>query len=82
MTDKIQIDINSDIKNINQVYNKIIDHFTSYNTNIKNIYEDIKKLESVHHIYINTADMSSVNYSIYVDDIKHQINITRIEYDM
>jgi len=81
MTDKIQIDINSDIKNINQVYNKIIDHFTSYNTNIKNIYEDIKKLESVHHIYINTADMSSVNYSIYVDDIKHQINITRIEYD-
>jgi len=81
MSDKIQIDINSDINNINQVYNKIIDHFTSYNINIKNIYEDIKKLESVHNIYINTADMSSVNYSIYVDDIKHQINITRIEYN-
>ena len=74
MSDKNQIDINLDINNINVIYNKIIDHFTNYNTNIK-------KLESVHNIYINTADMSSVNYSIYVDDIKHQINLTRIEYD-
>jgi hypothetical protein len=81
MSDKNQIDINSDINNINEIYNKIVDHFKNYNTNIKNIYEDIKKLESVHNVYINTADMSSVNYSIYVDDIKHQINITRIEYD-
>lgn len=81
MSDKIQIDINSDINIINEIYNKIIDQFTNYNINIKNIYEDIKKLESVHNIYINTADMSSVNYSIYVDDIKHQINLTRIEYD-
>jgi hypothetical protein len=81
MSDKNQIDINLDINNINVIYNKIIDNFTNYNTNIKNIYEDIKKLESVHNIYINTADMSSVNYSIYVDDIKHQINLTRIEYD-
>jgi hypothetical protein len=83
MTEKLfdQIQINSDISKITNIYTKIIDNFKNYNTNIKNIYSDIKKLESVHHVYINTADMSSVNYSIYVDDIKHQINITRIEYD-
>jgi len=71
----------NDIKNLNQKYQKIIDNYKLYNDNIKNINEDIKKLESVHNIYINSADMSSLNYSIYVDDIKHQINITRLEYD-
>lgn len=71
----------NDIKKLNQKYQNIIDNYKSYNDNIKNVNEDIKKLESVHHIYINSADMSSLNYSIYVDDIKHQINITRIEYD-
>jgi hypothetical protein len=71
----------NDIKKLNQIYQNIIDNYKSYNDNIKNVNEDIKKLESVHHIYINSADMSSLNYSIYVDDIKHQINITRIEYD-
>lgn len=83
MSDKTlnKLDINSDINQINDTYNKIIDNFKKYNINIKNIYEDINKLESVHHVYTNTSDMTSVNYSIYVDDIKHQINITRIEYE-
>ena len=71
----------NDIKKLNQKYQNIIDNYKSYNDNIKNVNEDIKKLEGVHHIYINSADMSSLNYSIYVDDIKHQINITRIEYE-
>lgn len=70
-----------DIKKIDFKYKAIIEKYKQYIINIKNVNEDIKKLESVHHIYINSADMSSLNYSIYVDDIKHQINITRIEYD-
>lgn len=71
----------NDIKKLNQKYQNIIDNYKTYNNNVKNVNEDIKKLEGVHQIYINSADMSSLNYSIYVDDIKHQINITRIEYD-
>lgn len=71
----------NDIKKLNQKYQKIIGNYKLYNDNIKNVNEDIKKLEGVHQIYINSADMSSLNYSVYVDDIKHQINITRIEYD-
>jgi len=70
-----------DIKNITEKYTKIIENYKKYNKNVKNIYEDIKKLDSVHNVYINAADMSSMNYSIYVDDIKHQINITRLEYN-
>jgi len=31
MCDKNQIDINSDINNINEIYNKIVDHFTPFN---------------------------------------------------
>jgi hypothetical protein len=73
--------LSNDIKNLNQKYQIIIDNYKLYNDNIKNVNEDIKKLESIHHIYINSADMSSLNYSVYVDDIKHQINITRLEYD-
>lgn len=70
-----------DINIINNKYKKIIDNYRNYNLNIKNINDDIKNLENIHHVYINSGDMSSVNYSVYVDDIKHQINITRLEYD-
>lgn len=70
-----------DINIINDKYKKIIDNYRNYNLNIKNINDDIKNLENIHHVYINSGDMSSVNYSVYVDDIKHQINITRLEYD-
>ena len=70
-----------DIESINKKYKKIVDNYKKYNENIKNINDDIKNLENIHHIYINSGDMSSVNYSVYVDDIKHQINITRVEYN-
>ena len=70
-----------DLNDITSKYNKIIDNYKSIHTNLKNISEDIKVLEGVHNIYINSIDMSSLNYSIYVDDIKHQINITKNEYD-
>ena len=69
------------INKINENYNKIILNYKNIKTNIQNIYNDIKKLEGVHNVYINSNDLSSVNSSIYVDDIKHQINITQVEYE-
>jgi len=66
---------------ISEKYNKIIENYESIHANLKNIFEDIKTLEGIHNIYINSIDMSSLNYSIYVDDIKHQINITQNEHD-
>jgi hypothetical protein len=72
---------NVNLIEINDNYKKIIENYKSIYTNIKNIFEDIKVLEGVHNIYINSIDMSSLNYSIYVDDIKHQINITQLEYN-
>jgi len=71
----------SDIKKINENYKKIIDNYKQCVTNIRNINEDIKNLENIHHVYTNSGDLSSLNYSIYVDDIKHQINITKLEYE-
>ena len=72
---------NPDIKKINDNYKKIIGNYKICTKNIKNISEDIKNLENVHQVYINSGDLSSLNYSVYVDDIKHQINITKIEYE-
>ena len=69
------------IESINKKYKKLVDNYKNYNENIRNINDDIKNLENIHHIYINSGDLSSVNYSVYVDDIKHQINITRVEYN-
>ncbi len=70
-----------DLNSVDTNFNKIIDNYKSIYLNLKNIFEDIKVLEGVHHVYINSIDMTSLNYSIYVDDIKHQINITKTEYD-
>jgi hypothetical protein len=70
-----------DLNTITEKYKSIIENYKSIYSNLKNIFEDIKVLEGVHNVYINSIDMSSLNYSIYVDDIKHQINITRNEYD-
>ena len=70
-----------DIKTNNEFYKNIIENYKKYNLNIRNTNDDIKKIENVHTNYINSGDLSSINYSIYVDDIKHQINIIRIEYE-
>jgi hypothetical protein len=66
---------------ISDNYNKIIENYKSIYSSLKNILQDVKILENVHNVYINSIDMTSLNYSIYVDDIKHQITITEIEYD-
>ena len=56
-------------------YDTIISNYKNLIENLANISTDIKKLENVHNAYINNEDMNSLNYSIYVDDIKHQINL-------
>jgi hypothetical protein len=61
-------------------YDSIISNYKSLNENLLNISSDIKKLENIHNTYINNDDMNSLNFSIYVDDIKHQINLTKMEY--
>ena len=61
-------------------YDTIILNYKNLIENLANISTDIKKLENVHNAYINNEDMNSLNYSIYVDDIKHQINLTKMEY--
>jgi len=70
-----------DINAVTLKYKMIIDNYKSIYSNLKNLYEDIKILEGIHNVYINSIDLTSINYSIYVDDIKHQINITKTEYD-
>jgi hypothetical protein len=62
-------------------YKKIIENYKNFNGNIRNINEDIKNLENIHHLYIRSVDTSAINYSVYIDDIKHQINLTRIEFE-
>ena len=48
---------------------------------INNIAHDIKKLENVHTVYITSEQIDKLNYSTYVDDIKHQIETIKIEYN-
>jgi hypothetical protein len=62
-------------------YKKIIENYTNFNKNLNNISEDIRNLENIHQFYINSVDISTINYSVYIDDIKHQINITKLEHD-
>lgn len=61
-------------KNIYENYNIIIQQ-------LNNIVHDIKKLETIHKIYISNSQLDNLNYSTYIDDIKHQINIINREYE-
>ena len=59
----------------------IFDNYNSIIEQLNNIAHDIKKLETVHKLYISNSQIDNLNYSTYVDDIKHQINLTkRISY--
>lgn len=62
-------------------FNVIMTNYKTILNNIMNIGDDIKKLENIHHHYINSGHMEILNNSTYVDDIKHQIDIIKIEYD-
>jgi len=61
-------------KNIYENYNTII-------IQLNDIVHDIKKLETVHKLYISNSQIDNLNYSTYIDDIKHQINIINREYE-
>lgn len=62
-------------------FNIIMINYKTILNNIMNIGDDIKKLENIHHHYINSGHMEILNNSTYVDDIKHQIDIIKIEYE-
>ena len=62
-------------------FNIIVSNYRSIMKNITNVSDDIKKLENVHGMYINSGKLDMLNNSIYVDDIKYQIDIIKIEYD-
>jgi hypothetical protein len=71
---------NPDLELFKIKYDSIITNYKKLIENLANLSSDIKKLENVHNTYINNEDLSSLNFSIYVDDIKHQINLTKMEY--
>ena len=67
-----------------QLKNNFKNIYDNYNIVIKqlnNIAHDIQKLENIHKLYISNSQIDNVNYSIYIDDIKHQINIINAEYN-
>ena len=61
-------------------YELILNNYKTIETNNKATYQNIKKVDNVYEIYINSEQIDSVNYSIYIDDIKHQVDITLVEY--
>jgi hypothetical protein len=69
------------LDNFLEKFNVITSNFKTILKNILNISDDIKKLENIHHHYINSGHMEILNNSTYVDDIKHQIDIIKIEYE-
>lgn len=69
------------LDNFLEKFNIIMTNYKTILNNIMNIGDDIKKLENIHHHYINSGHMEILNNSTYVDDIKHQIDIIKIEYD-
>lgn len=68
-------------ENFIENFNVIISNYKHILKNITNISHDLKKLENIHSIYISTGNFDMLNHSIYVDDIKHQIEIIKIEFE-
>ena len=58
----------------------ILNNYKTIESNNKLTHYNIKKVENVYEIYVNSEQIDSVNYSIYIDDIKHQVDITLVEY--
>ena len=61
-------------------YRTIVDRYRDIDKCIRNIQLDIKKLNNIHHKYINSEELESINYSTYVDDIKYQLTSINKEY--
>jgi hypothetical protein len=65
----------------NNNFNIIFNNYTTIDESKNKILYNIKKVENIYQTYINSKQIDSVNYSIYIDDIEHQVNITYIEYN-
>ena len=63
-----------------ELFKLISNNYNVIKQNISDTYNNIKKVENVYEIYINSEQIDSVNYSVYIDDIKHQVDITLVEY--
>jgi hypothetical protein len=68
-------------ENFTENFNIIVGNYKNIHKNITNIGHDLKKLENIHSIYISNGNFDMLNHSIYVDDIKHQIEIIKIEFE-
>jgi hypothetical protein len=68
-------------ENFTENFNIIVSNYKNIYKNITNIGHDLKKLENIHSIYISNGNFDMLNHSIYVDDIKHQIEIIKIEFE-
>ena len=75
--------LNENLTSVNYIdnFNIIIANYKNILKNNTNICHDLKKLENIHGIYINSGNLDMLNHSIYVDDIKHQIEIIKIEFE-
>jgi hypothetical protein len=62
------------------IYNLIIERYKDIDKFIRNIQNDVKKLDDIHHKYIDSDGLESLNYSTYVDDIKYQLLSINKEY--
>jgi hypothetical protein len=61
---------------------KIQEYYDKINKNLKNMEEDIEKLDSTHKYYLkSTTDDIHFHYSVYIDDIFFQKKILLIEYN-
>jgi len=66
---------------IKSTYDIIIKNYVSIDDNISKVNHNMKKVENIYQTYINSKLIDSVNYSIYIDDIEHQVILTNIEYN-
>jgi hypothetical protein len=65
---------------IKKLFDLVFNNYKNIESLNRNTLLNIRKVENVYQIYINSEQIDSVNYSIYIDDIKHQVDITLIEY--
>ena len=70
-----------DEEQLKSLFKIIFDNYNTIIEQLNNIVHDIQKLETVHKLYISNSQLDNLNYSTYVDDIKHQINIINREYN-
>jgi hypothetical protein len=69
-----------EIDKIKECFNIILNNYKKIDSNNKLSVDNIKKVDNVYQIYINSEQIDSVNYSVHINDIRHQVMITTIEH--